>query len=200
MLHGFGRADALLVGLRDVPAVGTGAVADHLGVDPRAAGHGEFQLLEDEDSRPFAEHEAVPVGVERAAGTGRVVVALRQGAHRREGADAHGRDGGLGAAGDHHVGVVVLDGLEGLADGIGGAGAGGRHGGVRPAKPVLDGKLPAGRIDHQLGDGEGGDLVGAFLHEAAVLGFDLLQAADAGAENRLRNGIDRAWRTPARRP
>ena len=94
-----------------------------------------------------------------------------------------GRDGGLAAAGDHHVGVVVLDGLEGVADGVGGAGAGGRPRRVRAAQPELDRNLPAGRVGHQLGDGEGRDLVRAFLEQPGVLDLDLLQAADARAED-----------------
>ena len=121
-----------LVGLGDVAAVGAGAVAEHLGVDPGAAGLGVLQLLEHQHAGAFAEHEAVAVAVERPAGA----LADRRSARDRARMVAKplmpmGVSGGLGAAGDHHVGLVVLDGLEGVADGVGGAGAGGGHGGVR---------------------------------------------------------------------
>ena len=57
---------------------------------------------------PFAHDEAVAVLVERTARALRLVVARRQRAHRGKAADAHRRDGRLGAAGNHHVGIVAL--------------------------------------------------------------------------------------------
>ena len=58
---------------------------------------------------PLGQDEAVAVAVERAAGAGRVVVAGREGPHRGEPAEAHVGDRRLAAAGDHHVGLAVLD-------------------------------------------------------------------------------------------
>ena len=58
-----------------VEGVAGHAVADHLGVDRRAAAPRELQLLEDEDAGALAEHEAVAILVERPAGALRVVVA-----------------------------------------------------------------------------------------------------------------------------
>ena len=83
-----GGADAVLVGLGDVAGVGAGAVAEHLGVDPCAAGLGVLEFFQDQHAGPFAEHEAVAVGVEGAAGAGRIVVPLGEGPHGREGAEA----------------------------------------------------------------------------------------------------------------
>ena len=76
-----------------------------------------------------------------------------------------------------------LDRLEGVADGVGGAGAGGGDRRVRAAQAVLDRHLAAGRVDHQLGDGEGGDLVGPLVQQPVVLDLDLSQAADARAQD-----------------
>ena len=118
--------------------VGAGAVAEHFGIDRRAACLGVFQFFEDEHAGPFAEHEAVAVAVERPAGLLRIVVALGEGPHAGKAAEAHRRDRGFAAAGDHHVGIVVLNRLEGVADGVGGAGAGRGHGIVRSAQAELD--------------------------------------------------------------
>ena len=86
--------------------VGGHPVADQLRVDGRAALLGELQFLEDDDAGAFAHDEAVALAIERTAGVQRIVVARRQRAHRGEAADAHRRDRRLGAARDHHVGVV----------------------------------------------------------------------------------------------
>jgi hypothetical protein len=50
---------------------------------------------------------------------GGIVVARRERFHGGEPADPHGGNGGLGAAGDHGVGVAALDDAEGVADGVG---------------------------------------------------------------------------------
>ena len=50
-----------------------------------------------------------------------------QGLHGGEAAHAQGSDGRLGAAAEHHVAVAVPDVAEGVAHGVGAAGAGGDH-------------------------------------------------------------------------
>ena len=77
-----------------------------------------LELLEHQHRAALADHEAVAVEVERAAGAGRVVVARRHRAHAVEAADAHRRDGRLGAAGEHHVGHALADVHDGVADAI----------------------------------------------------------------------------------
>ena len=57
-------------GCGDVAAVGTRAVAEQLGVDPRTAAPGVLQFFDHQQAGPFAEHEAVAVPVERPAGAG----------------------------------------------------------------------------------------------------------------------------------
>ena len=96
--------------------VGAHAEADQLGVDLRAAPLRVLVLLEHEHAGAFAEDEAVAVLVPRARGGRGIVVAGRERARRREAADAERRDGRLRAAGDHHVGVAVLDQPAGHAD------------------------------------------------------------------------------------
>ena len=99
----------------------------------------------------------------------------------------------FGAAGDHHVGIVVLNGLQRVAHGVGGAGAGGGHGIVRSAQTIVDGNVAAGGVDHQLGNREGRNLVGAFVQQAFDLRLDLVQAADAGAQDDARSGTALPW-------
>ena len=163
--------------------VATHAVAVHFAVDAGAAGLGVLQFFEHQQPGAFAEDEAVAVAVEGATGVGRIVVPLGKRPHGGEGAQADVRQRGLAAAGDDHVGLVAADQLEGVADGVGGAGAGGDDHLVRPAQPVLDRQLRAGGVADQLGDGEGRDSLGPLVQQPLVLDFDRFQAADAGAED-----------------
>ncbi len=67
-----GAAAALRVGLGDVVGVGGDAGAEHLGVDPRAAGPGVLLGLEHQHAGALAEDEPVAGGVPRAGDRGRV--------------------------------------------------------------------------------------------------------------------------------
>jgi hypothetical protein len=142
-----------------------------------------LELLEHHHAGALAEHKAVAVLVEGPAGPGRVVVALRQGPGRDKAAQAHGRDAGLGAAGDHHVGLAPLDGPQGVADGVGRRGAGRGDGGVGAAQAEVDGDGAAGRVGDHLGDDERRDAAGPAVAEAVVLFLELGQPADTAAED-----------------
>ena len=61
--HGPGGARTLLLGGGDVVRVGAHAEAGERADDVRTAGLGVLLGLEDEDGAPFAEDEAVPLGV-----------------------------------------------------------------------------------------------------------------------------------------
>ena len=132
---------------------------------------------------PSAEDEPVAVLVEGAAGAGRVVVALRERPAGDEAAETERGDGGLGAAGHHHVGVAAANGGEGVADGVGRGGAGGRDGGVRAAQAELDGDVAAAGVGDHLGDEEGPEAAGPALGERLGAVFEFGKAADAGAED-----------------
>src|SRR5262249_38669148 len=132
---------------------------------------------------PLAEDKAVALLVEGPAGGWGIVVAAGEGAGRDKAAQAHRRDGGLGAAANHDVGVVVLNGAQGVADGVGGGGAGGGHGGVRPHQAKVDGDVPGGCIGDHFGDDERSDPAGAFLHVDRVLILEFPQPADAATDN-----------------
>ena len=59
----------------DAVRIGRGAIAEHLAIDLGAAGLGVVEFFQDHHRRPFAEHKAVAVAVERARGLVRFVVA-----------------------------------------------------------------------------------------------------------------------------
>ncbi len=93
-------------------------ITDHLRVDPRVSLDGLAPLLEDQDARSFAHHEAVPSGVERAAGLFGRVVSCGEGAHGTEPPDGQRCNHRLRAAADHRIGVTPLDDFVGVTDAV----------------------------------------------------------------------------------
>src|SRR5439155_22349457 len=112
-------------GLGDVIRVGAHSVTEQFGINLGAAFFGVLQLFQQQNAGALADHKAVAVFIERAAGSFRIVVAGGEGAHGGKSADAHGRDRGFAAAGDHDVGSVAGDDLHGIAEGMGAGGEGG---------------------------------------------------------------------------
>jgi hypothetical protein len=114
-----------------VEGVGAHAEAGQLGIDLRAA---RFACsYSSSTSTPAPSPSTKP---SRSLSQGRdaaggIVVARGQRTRRREAADAQRRDRALGAAGDHHVGIAVLDQPRRLADAVQPGGAGGHDGEVR---------------------------------------------------------------------
>jgi hypothetical protein len=104
-------------------------------------------------------------------------------AHVRKAGEAHRRAGGFGAARNHDVRIIILNGLERVAHGIGGAGTRGGHGVVRAAQAVADRNVSARGIEHELRNRECGDFVRSLRNEPLVLSFDLGESADARAED-----------------
>ena len=162
--------------------VGAHAVANNFGDDLRATLLGELQFFQDQDARAFADDEAVAVLVPGTAGVMRIVVARGQRAHGGKSADAHGSDGGFGAAGNHHVGVAVLDDARGIANGMRAGGAGGAGGLVRALGVMADADLAGGEIDDGRGNEERRDLARAAVEQVVVLALDDVESADAGAD------------------
>jgi hypothetical protein len=132
-----------------VEGVGGERAAGQRGVRDCAPPGGVLRRLDDRDHGALAEHEAVPVGVERAAGAGRVVVAPGQGAGRDEAGEHHRGDPAVGAAADHDVGLAREDELPGLDQGGATAGAGQGAGEYGPADAQVDGDLTAATADRQ---------------------------------------------------
>ena len=91
----------------DVIGVAGQAVADHLGIDFRAARLGPLIFLEHDDAGALAHDEAVAVLViGPARPLGLVVEVGRERPRLGEAGDADRADRRLGAAGEHDVGIV----------------------------------------------------------------------------------------------
>ena len=187
--HGGAGAGAGLVGVGQVRGVAARAVAGQLGVDARAARERVLALLEHEHARALADHEAVALGVERAA---RALGAVAQRRERAEVAVAgqdDGRDGGVGTAGEHRVGAPGADQPERGADGVGAGGAGGAGRRRRAAQLQRAGDRGAGGVGQRERDHERADAVGAALEVRAV---GLVERAHAAVR------ASRCWRRCAR--
>src|SRR5690606_31592586 len=163
----------------DVVSIGAGGVADDLGVDLRAPLLGVFVLLQQEDPGAFTGHEAVATGREGPTGGLRGVVPGRQRLHDREATDAHGRDRGFGAAGEHHVGLTALDDAVGVTD-IARPGRAGRdHAAVGPQQVVVHGDVAGRHVGYEHGDEERAHAHGAPLDADLRLRLPRLEAAYA---------------------
>src|SRR5262249_33001834 len=156
--------------------VGAGAVAGQLGVDPGAAAFGVPQLLEDQHAGALAQDEAVAVAVEGPAGLPGGVVALGQGGEQVEAGDAERVDHAVRAAGEHDVGVAVADQLDGLADGLAAAGAGGQAVVVGAVQAEVGAEVAGGGVQLLLGL-----LGGVEVLQPAALEAGEVQVARLGA-------------------
>ena len=175
-------AIAVLGGLRDVVGVAGHAVADDLGEDARAAALGVLERFHDQDAGAFADDEAVALGVKRAAGALRLVVARGERLHGGKSADAHGRDRGFRAAADHHFGVAALDEAEGIADGVRRSRAGRGRRRIRAARAVANRDHAGRQIDDGRGNEKRGDAARAAFEQLDVLALDDVEPADAGGD------------------
>ena len=180
--HRLGRTGARVIRLRDVPGVPGGPVPLELPVDAGAASPGMLPLLEHDDPGAFGQHEAVTIRIEGPARPLRVVVAKRQGPHVLEARQRDGRERRLGAAGDHHLGVAVLDHPQGGTDRVGGARTGRRDGDVRALDTEERRDVAARGVEEQLRDEEGRHLVDTLVDHPGELCLELLQPADPRAD------------------
>ena len=99
-------------GAVNVKRVAAHAVADDFGKDAGAALPGVLEFLEDQDAGALSDDETIALVVPGPGSAFRLVVALGQGPHGGEPADAHRRDARLGAAADHDVRIAPLDDAE----------------------------------------------------------------------------------------
>ena len=111
-----------------------------------------------------------------------IVVPSAHGFHAIEPAHGDGVDGGLGAAGEHDVGVAHDEGAPCLADGVAGCGAGGAGGDVGAAQSVVEREHPRRHVEDHHRDEEWGDPAGAAVEQCLVLFLHRAKPADAGAD------------------
>ena len=163
-------------------SVAGSAVADHLGVDLGPAGLGVLQFLQKQHARALAHDEAAAL---RIKGDGGPVGVLRlgQGLHGGEAAHGQGRDGGLGAAAEHDLGVAVPDVVEGVAHGVGAPGAGGDGAGAHGPEPGVNSHLARRHVADGGGNIEGGHPVKALFQAPTVLRLGDGLSADAAGKD-----------------
>ena len=99
-----------------------------------------FEFLQNNYPGSFTHHKTVARGVEWPGGVLGILIARAHGIHRAETADAHGNNGGFGAARKHHPGIAHFDGPPSFTDGVHGRGAGRTGGEVRAAEFVKHGE------------------------------------------------------------
>src|SRR5208283_1842071 len=180
--HDAEAAFVLGSGLRHVVGIAGHAIAGNFGEDGSAAPAGVFEFFENQDARALAHDKTVTIFVPGTAGFFRFVIAGGKRAHGGEAADAHLGDGGFGAAGDHHIGVIVLDDAEGIADGVSAGGAGRGRGLVRSLGAKTHGDVAGGEVDDGRGNKKRGNLSRAAFDEGGVFAFDDVETADAGTD------------------
>ena len=167
----------------DVIGVARQAVADHLGIDFRAARLGMLIFLEHDDAGALAHDEAVAVLVIGPARLLRpVVVAHVERAGLGEAGDADRADRRFGAARQHDVGIVVADHPRRVADRMGAGRAGGDDRMVRPHQAVFDAHLARDQVDQPAVDEVRGDPARPLLGQQQAFALDARQAADARAD------------------
>ncbi len=195
-LHAAEGAVAVLGRRGDVVGVAGHAVADDLGVDLRAALLGVLEFLEHDDAGALAHDEAVAVLVPRPRRLlRRVVEAASTGARGGEAGDAEPADRRLGAAGDHHVGIVPHDHPRRVADRVRAGGAGGDHRMVGPLEAVADRDMAAGEVDQRRRNEERAELAASGLSPSAPSPW----RSPAGRRCRSRSAR-RCAAAPPRRP
>ena len=160
-----------------------GAVAEHLGVDRGATRPRRLELLDDEHARALAHDEAGPRRVEGPRRARRVLVLGDEPAHGAEPGQDQRVHAGLGAAGEHGVGVAAAHELGRLADRVGAGRARRDDGVVRPADAERDGELAARRVDEHVRQEVRRHALGAALPQDLALLHDPDEPADRGAED-----------------
>ena len=110
----------------------------------------------------------------------------RQRPRLRESGDSGATDRGLGATGDHDVGVLPHDHARRFADGMRPGRAGRHHGKVGSLETVADGNVPRDQIDEAGRDEEGAQAAHPSIFNRQRAGSDFGQAADARADQHTR--------------
>ena len=94
------------------------AVANDFGMDRGTSTVGVLKSLKHENTRSFADDEAVAFGIKGAAGSGGIVITERQGLGASETSHSQWRDASFGTATNHHICFAELKQSKGVADGI----------------------------------------------------------------------------------
>ena len=154
--HGPESPIAILARRGDVIGIPRKAIAQHLGIDLRAARLGMLVFLKHHHTRALAHHESVAIRVIGAGCLGRILRPLR--GQRLAGVEPGNpdlADGALRPARQHHIGIPPLDQPRRIANGMGAGGTGRDDGMVRPLEAEADRDLPRNQVDQRAGNEEG---------------------------------------------
>ena len=163
----------------------SGAVADELRIDMRAACLGMLEALEDDETGTFAHDEAAAVLVERARCVLRIIVVVHaERLHRSEACDSRLADGCFRATGNHDIGLAFLDDAEGVADAVRARRASRDDARGRTVELIGDGDLAGSKVRDHHRDEERRDAARSLVEKLLVLGMHRLDAADAGTDVR----------------
>lgn len=182
--HATGRSFAAGRWGSQMMSIGSVSVADDFRVNPRAAGLGVFEFFQDNHPAAFAHDKSVATDIEWPGGMLGIVIAGAQGAHGAETAQAEGDNRRFAATGEHEVCITHFYGSPCFTNGIGGSGAGGTSGEIRPLQIVIHGKEARPHVQDQHWDHEGGKATWPFSEQNLVLFLDGVETADAGADER----------------
>ena len=170
----------------DVVGIRTHAVAREFTINARAALPGMLVLFEHEYAGALAEHKTVPVPIPGPRCRGRIVIARRKRAHRREAAHAQGRNRRFGATGDHDVGIAVFDQACGIPDRMQARRAGRHHRVGGPLQAEHDRELSRNQVDEGGGNEKRRNPARSALKILCLRFLDALKPADAGPDDRAR--------------
>ncbi len=159
------------------------AEADQLGVNAGAAPPGVFVFFQHQHAGAVAQHEAVTLGVPRAAGRRRVVVARRQRLGRRKATNA-GRTGReFRATCNDDVLFATLDGASREADAMRPGGTRRHDGVIRTFETVFDREIAGHHVDDVARHEEGRDSARTAIEKRLIAFLDAGQTTDTGTDD-----------------
>src|SRR6202044_1381618 len=99
-----------------------------------------------------------------------------------ESAYPHGSNGCLGAAGNHHVGIAILDDPGSISYRVSAGGAGRASRLVRTLSVVADAHLPSCQIDDCCRNKKWRDFARTAIQQVGMLALDDIESPDAGTD------------------
>src|SRR5207237_1165371 len=173
-------AIALRSWLSDVISIGAHAVTNDLPQNSGSAASCKLQFFQDEYPCAFADDEAVAARIPRAAGLLRFIIARGKCSHRGEPADTHRRDGSLGAASNHHLGITARDDLISVAHRVRARGTSGASSLVWSLGAITNADMSGRKVHDCRRNKEGRNSARAPVQQIAVLAFDHIETTDTG--------------------
>src|SRR5579885_3133175 len=180
--HGSYQAFTFRRRLGHVIGIAGRSITYHFCENMRSTRLREFQVFQDQHAGAFAHHKAVASGVERTAGSLRVVIASRERVHIIESGHGYRCNASFRPARDHGFGIATANGFPGFAYRIGASREGGYSSPVRPFRARHNGDKPRRSIDDHHIDEEWADAVRSSIKKDFELVMQRDQPANATAD------------------